>query len=71
MALTASRGKSLHKIQMLPITTHDTCVITWISEFEDDCSSEAVENLQREMAQAFEELRQIVEGCQRISETQA
>ena len=64
---TSNRGRSFHEIILEQGTTSDRCLITWVSEYEEDCSSAEIEATKRRNFFAFEEVRHIVHSCQRMS----
>ena len=64
---TSNRGRSLHEIVMEQGTSSDTCLLTWASEYQEDCSAAEIATLTRRKVLAFEEMRHIVASCLRMT----
>ena len=68
---TAIRGRSYHEIVMEQGTSSDTCLLTWASEYQEDCSAAQIATMQRRKVLVFEEARHIVASCLRRSLAEA
>ena len=67
---TSNRGRSFHEIVMEQGTSSDSCLMTWASEYQEDCSAAEIATIKRQKVLAFEEVRHIVASCLRMPSAQ-
>ena len=67
---TSNRGRPFHEIVMEQGTSSDACLMTWASEYQEDCSAAEIATIKRQKVIAFEEVRHIVASCQRMPSAQ-